>query len=303
MNSKIRLTLKLGGSEIVIGDAEDGTPYRLLASGISGTEGADTALQITDYAQLDGGSVTSARVPGRELHLTFEIADHENREVLRDALISFFKPFADGVLTVSRRGNGLAPNHDRSIGCRLGGSVRMIQESMVDFIRVSVPLYCPDPYFYAESEPCVVAKKGEALLTFPLTLTEESGVTAGVLHTAKTLSVCNDGDTDTGFLLHITAVQQTPGEGAMFEHPCVTHLESGSYIRILDTLECDETLTICTLPGAKYILKNGERMMRFDRGSTFFTLMPGENTLVLSSGVYLGNMEAVLSWRTRHLGA
>ncbi len=303
MDSKLRLKLQIGDTHIIIGTPEDGTPYRLLASGLEGIESAETVLTFADSAQYDGGTVLSARVPGREIRLLFEIADYDNRDAYREALISFFKPRTIGTLTVSRYAKGLPQDHDRTIGCMLWGNVEMTQESMYDYIRVAVTLYCPDPYFYAESVPRVLSRTGAALLYFPMTVTASSGMTVGLLKTDDRLSVWNNGDTETGFLINITASEQTPGAGAAFEDPCLTHLESGAYIRIRDTLDLGDTVTVCTLPGAKYILKNGERRMNFDVGSTFFSLQPGENTLVLSARAHLGALEAVVSFRTRHFGA
>ncbi len=303
MKHKLRLTLTLGEASILIGDDRDSTPYRLLAGGISGTEGAEQVLGISDYAQRDGGMVTASHVSGREITLRFEIADYDDRARYRDALLSFFKPHTNGTLSVERTGDGIAGAQVRTIGCLLWGSIRMTQESLYDFIRVEVPLYCPDPYFYTERTPRVLSRTAVGGLTFPLTVTEDSGITVGVWTTADRLSVTNDGDTETGFLINILPAEQTPGMGAAIEHPCITLAETGEFIRILDTIDLGDTLTVCTLPGAKYILKNGVRMMRFDRGSTFFSLPVGRSTLRLSSDSHLGNMEASVSWRTRHLGA
>lgn len=290
------LLLTLGEDCIQIGGSD--SPYRLLSSGIDGIESAEAALSFSENAQLDGAALLSCRVPGREITIRFEIADYDNRDRYRGELQSFFMPCAAGTLTVCRRGRA-----DRKIGVSLNGRVTMTQETLYDYIRVCVPLYCPDPFFYAEAEPGIAAKGAEALLTVPLTVTSDTGVTAGEVVSADTMTVCNRGDMETGFLLCLHASEKVSGEGCRIVNPKVTIDSDGRYIRILETLAHDDTLTICTVPGAKYILKNGEKSMRFDRESSFFPLPVGISTLTFSADEQLGHLEAVLAWRTRHNGA
>lgn len=290
----LSLVLRLGEKSITIGGAD--TPYRLLSAGLDGVAGAEAALTTAENAQLDGAYLLSCRVPGREITLEFEIADYVRREALRAELISFFAPRSQGTLTVVRG------RVSRTIGCMLYGCVSMTQETVYDYIRVRVPLYCPDPYFYADAEPRILSRTGEAGLTFPLTLTEDVGVTAGVVTVSDTMALSNTGDAETGFLLVLTALETVDGEGAKIMNPCVTRLSDGAYIRIFGEMAAGDTVTICTLPGAKYILWNGEKTMRFDGGSTFFSLEPGVTTLKLSSDEKTGHLEAVLSWRTKHFG-
>ena len=293
--SPFSLTLTFGDSSIVIGDS--GTPFCLLSSGIEGTEAPEAMPVCADYAQLDGSYLVSNRIPGREIVLLFEIAQHADREALRLALMSFFDPKAFGTLTV-RRGN-----HVRSIGCVLGGQVTMTQPTLYDYIRVRVPLFCADPFFYAAEDKSVLAREAEGLLSFPLTVTADTGITAGAIAVGDTLTVENNGDTATGFLLTLTAYPLENDGACEIIHPVITREEDGAYIRILTTLMSGDVLSISTLNGNKYIKKNGEVCLLFDCDSTFFPLNKGTNTLKVSAEQMTGMMESQLSYRMKYYGA
>lgn len=319
MEPKYDLTLRLqfGEQMITIGGASSAggassgtatpgtaspgvTPYHLLASGITGTEAAEAVVEAMEQTPADGGVVLSRHLSGRELTLQFEIADYENRERYRRELISFFDPAADGTLTVIRRGED-GQTVTRSCACMLSGRMTMTQENLYSYIRVRVPLYCPDPYFYSDTGQVQAARTVEPLLTFPLTVTENAGALGGLIRCEDTLVINNTGDAPTGFVLSLRAIDH--GGTAGLVNPMITREEDGAYIRLLTTLAVGDTLTVSTVPGAKYVLKNGENALFFDRGSTFFPLLRGVNTLRISSDAMLEPPDTVISYRCRYFGA
>ena len=294
------LRLRLGNNTIVIGGAS--SPYRLLASGLSGTEAAEAVTETTEQAQPDGALLLSRRLSGRDLTLQFEIADYDNREYYRRALLSFFDPGADGVLTVIRR-DADGRQVVRSCGCMLSGRLCVTQETLDSYVRVRVPLFCPDPYFYSDTVQTNAARSVTPLLTFPLTLKEdeEGGAVGGLIRFEDTVVIENTGDAPTGFLLSMRAVDSAGNAGMV--NPIITREEDGAYIRILTALAEDDVLTVSTVPGAKYVLKNGENCLHFDRGSTFFPLLRGTNTLHISADIAPEPPDTVISFRCRYFGA
>ncbi len=305
MEPKRDLILHLQFGERIItigGDTSPGvtSPYRLLASGFSGAEAAEAVVETMEQTPTDGGIVTSRRLAGRDLTLQFEIADYDNRERYRRELISFFDPAADGTLTVIRRGDD-GQETRRSCACMLSGRMTMTQESLYSYIRVRVPLYCPDPYFCSDTCSVQAARTVEPLFSFPLTLTEDVGAAGGLIRCEDTLTVNNTGDAPAGFVLSLRALDH--GGTAGMVNPVITREEDGAYIRLLTTLAVDDTLTVSTVPGAKYVLKNGENALFFDRGSTFFPLLRGINTLRISADASLEPPDTVLSYRCRYFGA
>lgn len=291
------LRLQMGEKVITIGGAS--SPYRLLASGFSGGEATEAVTETAHRAQPDGVLVVSRYPAGRDMTLVFEIADYDNREAYRASLISFFDPTADGVLTVMRRG-GDGQGLTRSIACMLAGRVTMTQEHLHAYVRVRVPLFCPDPYFYSDTAESDAAHTVTPLLSFPLTVTEDTGAVSGLLRYDDTVTVWNTGDAPTGFLLRMRAVDRGGTAGTV--NPVVTREEDGAYIRILTTLAVGDTLTVSTVPGAKYILKNGENCLLFDRGSSFFPLLCGKNTLHISADAMPEPPDTVIAYRNRYFG-
>lgn len=294
--NELILRLQLGDGVITIGGPS--SPYRLLASGLSGMEAPETVVQTAEHAHLDGASVISRHVTGREMTVSFEIADHQNREAHRAALLAFFDPVADGTLTVTRSTDGNSTT--RTAACILSGMPTFTQEHLHAHIRVRVPLYCPDPYFYSETITVTNGGRIVPLFAFPATVTETVGLTGGVHVTEDTVTVYNTGDAPTGFCLRLTAADA--GGNAGTKNVCITRAEDGAYIRIPLTLACGDTLTVSTLPGAKYILHNGVICMKFDRGSTFFSLLRGKNTLRITADAALTVPDVRLQFRCRHFG-
>lgn len=292
------LRLWLGERVITIGGAS--SPYRLLASGLSGTEAAEAVVQTLEPAQTAGALVLSRRTAGRDIILQFEIADYDNRAQYRAALLSFFDPTADGMLEIIRcDANG--GTVCRRAACMLSGRMTMTQETLYSYVRVRVPLYCPDPCFFSDEITLAAARTVIPLLACPLTLTADAGLAAGLIRGSDVLTADNPGDAPTGFLLRLRAVDS--GGTAGITDPVITREEDGAYIRILTTLAEGDTLTVSTVPGAKYVLKNGEPCLRFDRGSTFFPLLCGKNTLRITAAAMPEPPDAVLSFYCRYFGA
>ncbi len=296
------LRLQFGDRIITIGGVTSPgvtSPYRLLASGLSGAEAAEAIVETMEQVLSDGDLVLSRRVGGRDLVLQFEIADYDNRDAYRRELLSFFDPTADGMLTVIRR-DGDGKTVTRSCACMLSGRMTMTQEHLYSYVRVRVPLYCPDPYFYSDTCRISAAQDITPLLSFPLTVTSDTGVTGGLARCKDVLDVDNSGDAAAGFVLSLRAIDH--GGTAGIVNPKITRMEDGAYIRLLTTLAVGDTLTVSTLPGAKYVLKNGENELRFDRGSTFFPLLRGSNTLRISADAMLEPPQVVVSYRCRFFG-
>jgi hypothetical protein len=294
------LRLQLGEKMITIGGAS--SPYRLLSSGFVGGEATEAVTETAHRAQPEGALVLNRYPAGRELTLLFEIADYDNREAYRSSLLSFFDPTAEGVLTVTRVGTD-GRSVSRSIACMLSGRMTMTQENLHSYIRVRVPLYCPDPYFFSDTAESAAAHDVTDLLSFPLTVTADTGAVSGLVQNEDVLRVWNSGDAPTGFMICLRAVDYGGTQTAATVNPVITREEDGAYIRILTTLEVGDTLVISTLPGAKYVLKNEENCLRFDRGSTFFPLLCGQNTLHISADAMPEPPDTMIAYRNRYFGA
>lgn len=296
-DQSLAMRLQLGTQCIDIGSPH--APYRFLAGGISGLEAPDVTAVMRDKAHLDGGVCLSSRVPPRTITLQFEVADITQTERLRAALISFFSPTADGVLSVTR--NGVT----RYIACRLASGVTFTQETLYHPLCVRVPLICPDPYFFGELQCATMRESAAGLLYFPFTLTDEGGITGGIVGGDRSISVDNKGDGEAGFSLVLSVDDGDGYEGDGCEMSGITLSQKGhggDRIYADVTLKKGDTLEICTVPGAKYVRKNGAPCMLFSRDSRFFSLARGITTLDFAFDTLCGKPQASLSFRPSYLG-
>ncbi len=296
-NDRVEMRLQLGTQRIDIGTRQ--SPYQFTEGGIEGLETPDFTAKMQEKAMLDGGICAAARVPSRKVTLQFEIAALPETEHHRAALISFFSPTANGMLTVTR--NGVT----RYIACRLAEGVTFAQKTVYHPVTVRVPLLCPDPYFYGETQSMPLRLGAAGLLWFPLTATEESGITGGVLGYAHSLSVDNTGDAEVGFHLVLSVTDGGGYTDGACEMTGITLAQRGraeDRLTVNVSLAKGDTLEICTVPGAKYVRKNGVPCMQFSRESRFFALARGITTLDLSFATLNGKPEAALSFRPCYHG-
>ncbi|MBO5649446.1 MAG: phage tail family protein [Clostridia bacterium] len=300
--SDVQILLRLGEREIRIGGAAIDTPYKLLAGGMEGFEASESVVETMEHALRDGSSVMSRRLSGRDLVITFEVADYADTERYKAELLSFFDPSADGVLTVLRTSPAGVVT-ERRIGCVLCGRVSMVQETLFSYLRVRVPLFCPDPYFVSGVRRVSFSVRAEPHLTFPLTVTKESGLTVGRWVPAETLVIENNGDAPTGFVFTLEGRDAAPGDPCILYHPYLRREEDGAYVGLLLGMTSGDRAELSTVPGDKYVRFNGERCMRFARESAFFSLLRGKNTLTLGARSIYGLPVASVSFYERYFGA
>jgi len=280
---ELEITLQMGNRKIEIGAA---SVYRLLSA--SGLEASDYSLVLSENALLDGAYVDSKKVLPRPIDISFDVSDRANTEAYRQLLISFFDPKAEGILTVRRN------NVSRRIGFELA-AVKMKQPHLYDILNVSLSITCPDPYFRDGSDQVRAMMDYIPLLTFPFNSYHLTGITAGLQRKISTVTINNTGDADIGIQVDFLA------DGGTVTNPQVM-LGDGSYVRVLDVLDIDDTLKITTEPGNKRIEKNGESLFRFDRRSVFFMLPRGESTVTISADVGANNMSTSLTYSLKYLG-
>ena len=297
MTPSLEMRLQLGTQCIDIGTKE--SPYRLLENGVRGIDGPPFHAEMREAAHLDGGVCVSARVPSRKIELDFEIVPSEESEHLRAALISFFSPKESGVLSVTRCGV------TRYIACRLAEGITLTQPTLHHPVRVHVALICPDPYFYGKEETAILRAGAAGMIYFPFTLSEEGGITGGVLGGEHSLSIDNRGDGETGFYMVLGITDGDGYEGAGCEMSGITlssRGHDGDKMHIDVSLTKGDTLEICTFPGAKYVRKNGEVCMRFSPESRFFALGRGISIIDLTFETLHGLPQASVSLRPSYLG-
>lgn len=284
MTPYIRFVLELGGKILTISKK---SVFRLVS--FEGIEASDFAVTVVENGSVDGGYIQSVQIEPRTTSITFAINDITRTEELRIWLIKFFTPKAKGILTVSRGGVS------RQIGFNLASRPEFRQQNIIENkLVVSVPLICPDPYFYDVLPGEVRFLTYNPLASFPLTSMAAVGATTGLMTVTDTVVVENNGDAPVGVICEITAT------GGPVSNPRITC--NGSYVRVIKDMTMDDTVKVDTRERRKNIYVNGISEFIFDRTSVFFSLPVGKNTLTISADTGLTNATTTVSYTLKYYG-
>lgn len=283
MDKKLNLTISLGLKSMELGRD---SIYRILSC--EGIDAGAYSIALEKYSALDGARVADIHIDVRRIDLAFEVVvAPSEEESTRRWLTSFFNPRAEGTLTVDR---GLGA---RSIDVCVA-EVRFVQKNLYMPIRVEVGFVCPNPYFYEN----VIIKRTDInkvpLFTFPLNITP-GGVTAGLDKDENSFIIRNGGDVPIGVELYMTAAR------GRVVSPCVS-FRNGS-VNVLETLDIDDAIYISTVPGRKMVEINGKATYNFDRRSVFFSIPRGTHTINVTAEQGLDNLQSILIYSPRYLGA
>lgn len=218
--------------------------YQLVA--ISGIDPPVASIATAELATDDGSQFNLARVPQRNIVLTIQPLN--DVETTRTALYPYFTPKASVILFVQ------TGNRDVKIN-------GIVESFTVDYNAnpqlIQVSIICPKPYFTAK--------------------------TASSVAVSGTTTVNNAGDIETGFELSVTLSSSI----TMFR---VRNTTTSKKLEFDDlTLVSGDVITIDTRTGQKaaYYTRSGtdhSLLPYLDLSSDWVSLIPGNNSIVLSSG-------------------
>ncbi|MDS0525003.1 phage tail family protein [Clostridium sp. SHJSY1] len=264
--------------------------YKLLE--VEGLESSDYDVNISSNSQYDGGILDSKKISSRSITFSAEYTGRDNISKERDGLISFFNPKKTGVLIVDC-GSGA-----RKISYEVE-SFKIKQSNINDPLGFLVTLICPDPYFedINDLQEIIAVWSGGLEFDFSLPLsfkTRNSGESGGV---SKEVIVGG----------HVETPLEIEFEGPA-EQPKVTNVTTGEFITVNQTLKENEILYINTAYGnkkVKIITNKGEKnaFNYIDLNSTFFSLIPGKNTIeYTNSNATLTEQNVCIKYKNKYLG-
>ena len=255
----LKIVLVVDENTIVV---KRGTSIRLVS--MSGLTSPNSQLATQDYV-FDGGYISNKRYGMRDIRLEIGISSLPEAENLRQQILSSLRGKSALKLIVTRN------DITREIVGYINGMPETTQTNL-NYNRpsISIPLLCPDPYFYEPSEASV-------------------NISGGVPEVIN-----NSGDATLGFTLDIVMT------GAVTD-PTIT-CGNGQYIAIKGEFVEDDTLFVSTVERNKIIRKNNGDYLYYTLQSTFFEFPIGESTITLDATSGAENMEGVLTYRKRYLG-
>lgn len=255
----LKIVLVVDENTIVV---KRGTSIRLVS--MSGLTSPNSQLATQDYV-FDGGYISNKRYGMRDIRLEIGISSLPEAENLRQQILSSLRGKSECKLIVTRN------DVTREIVGYINGMPETTQANL-NYNRpsISIPLLCPDPYFYEPSEA---------------TISIEGGVEK---------AINNSGDADLGFELTISF------EGNVTD-PTIT-CGNGEYIAIKGNFVDGDTLFISTVERNKVIKKNNGEYLYYTLNSTFFNFPIGESSIKISASSGESNMTGVLTYKKRYLG-
>lgn len=144
-----------------------------------------------------------------------------------------------------------------------------------------------NPLFHQYKPSIIRQSPSLSTKVFSMVIKEDHGTILGVAGQGSSRKITNEGDVPMGFQLTLV------NTGSPLNN--LTLDNDGSFIKLRGRIDRDETLILCTRFGEEKIIlinKSGDKtdiISRLARGSSLFTLKPGDNTITISSDE--GNLE------------
>lgn len=257
----------------------------ILLTSMEGAEGYQASINAETNAQMDGSSYVGSRVQARNILINLLIV--QDTEANRHRLQRLLPPHEEGTLTC-------VGETSRQIRYRVESLT--FPHTTARRKTAALSLLCPNPFFQDTEEFSSNIAGKRALLTLPFCIPPGGTVFSRRLFDPEE-PLLNPGDKEAGLIIEFVA-------NGPVRNPRIDNLTTGQYLRVVTSLAQGDRLVINTCAGSKRIELNGENINhRIDRGSDFFSLLPGENLLRYSSEEGYEDLDVFLRWRAEYWGA
>ena len=255
---------------------------------ISGISDIEYEISTEKNAVGDGETVTSVRMPKRNIDITAKIKNGLNNWIERSKVLSFFSSNHDFTIYIERNGE------TRWIEC-LVQKVKCTDRALKAPLQLELALICPDPFFNSKDNYGKNIASVKPGFGFPYISTIGEGFNVGVYNFARQVEIENNGDVETYFTIRIEAF------GAV-TNPKI--MKDDAYIRLIDTLVSGDIIDIDLVNNT--IRKNGVNCIgKVDRTSSFsdMVMSTGDNTISFTADDGDTNMKVLIYYNLRYLGA
>jgi hypothetical protein len=162
-----------------------------------------------------------------------------------------------------------------------------------------ISLLCPSPFFENLDEVRAELASWEENFHFPLEITLP-GIELGVRQPSQIISIENEGDVSSGCEIVFHALGSV-------KNPSLMNVDTGEYIKVLDTMKIGEEIHVFTHFAGKRVIKiigttPSNAFNLIDVGSTFLQLTPGLNTLRYDAEANMDLLECTILYRPQFLG-
>jgi hypothetical protein len=162
-----------------------------------------------------------------------------------------------------------------------------------------ISLLCPSPFFESLDEVRAELASWEENFHFPLEITAP-GIELGIRQPSQIISIENEGDVASGCEIVFHALGSV-------KNPSLMNVNTGEYIKVLDTMKIGEEIHVYTHFAGKRVTKvvgttPSNAFNLIDVGSTFLQLTPGLNTLRYDAEANMDLLECTILYRPQFLG-
>lgn len=221
-----------------------GNRDKFILSAAEGLHGIDTDIAESETPYTDGAMVESVKALPRGIALTFTLRGNIKASIDYFTSIVKSKQYVtlrevDGERDITIKGIATIPPYSR----------------MLQTCKISLTIYCPQPYWEDANEIAVALSEAMPLLNFPVAgqYFTEIGRPFGAIDTQLTKTFRNKSDTAVGMLIELVAL----GEVVNPRISCSTGAQNGWWMQLNLTLKTDDELKINTVKNQKYITVNG----------------------------------------------
>ena len=270
---------------------------KFILTAAEGLHGIETDIAESETPYTDGAQVESVKALPRGIELTFTLRGNIKASIDYFTSIVKSKQFVtlrevDGERDITIKGVATVPPYTR----------------MLQTCKISLTIYCPQPYW--EDAEYIVETLSEyiALLCFPQEgqYFTQTGRPFGTLDTDLTKTFTNNGDTTVGMRISIVA----RGEVKKPRISCSTGEQNGWYMQLNLNLKQNDEVEISTVKGEKYIKINGAETYNGNPilnylewlGNDWLQIETGPNTFSISTagGTTNSNVYFDLTYKGRY---
>lgn len=284
MNRGLTVSLRSGGDELIFAAS---SPLRITAGGLRGFDYPETDVELTDGADGRVSYVRRAFVCARRMSIRFELADTCSFRSVRDRVNRMMT--LGNVLTLSTYFLG----RRRTAEVIPAKAPEYIFDSLSDPVQIILHLTAEEPYFTEGITLRTAVPASRAVMTFPLNFIKGVGAVTAFSGPKAAAVIHNPGDTDCPVTAYLYA------DGTVRE-PYI--MLGDRKIRLAGELSAGDRVKIESGGGKHTITVNGAVRSDIDRNSRFFSLKPGDNTVVVNAAYGGSALRSYFEFMPRYFG-
>ena len=281
-----RITISSEAGCIFLSPSSD---CRILSGGLEGFDFPDIDVTASASGFDDGGFIGLQRISPRELSVRFELSDREKLIEVKNLIAKVMNPH--NTCTIYTKLNG----RKRKIDVVPVSVEEFKMGTFFDIPEIKLSFLAVDPFFADISMVRVDFPLKKQLFSFPLNIMKGAGTVCSIKQGKLGGVLRNDGDVPCGFRAIISA-----------EHGAVSSPEislGSHHLKVnFNVLEGSQVI-VDTRRGMKNIYIDNVQKFVFSRESEFFSLQPGDNSIMISSDEGEDNIESYFEFTPMYFSA